>query len=63
MKLHYYTLPLLPALIAGQSAPQFEVVVQNNLPVTYTNSSTQVTPPGVLIPRNGWYSPLTDDLY
>jgi hypothetical protein len=46
-------LPLLIAAVTAQSAPQFEVVVEQNLPVVYQASNTEVMPPGVLLPRNG----------
>ena len=45
--------PFLATAVQAQSAPQFEVVVGENLPVTYEASGVEVTPPGVLIPRNG----------
>ena len=47
---------LLAATVQAQSAPQFEVVVQENLPVAYQASDTKVTP-GLLVPRNGSYIP------
>jgi hypothetical protein len=45
-------LPLLITAVASQSAPQFEVSVEQNLPVVYQASNTEVSPPGVLLPRN-----------
>jgi hypothetical protein len=53
MKSPVLTVVLLAATARAQSAPQFEVVVAENLPVTYEASNTEVAPPGVLIPRNG----------
>jgi hypothetical protein len=61
MQYSYLILSLLPALVVSQTAPQFVVQVQNNLPVTYEASNTEVTPPGVLLPRNGsLYTPCED---
>jgi hypothetical protein len=47
---YLFALILLAAQAYTQSAPQFEVVVAENLPVRY--GATQITP-GVLISRNG----------
>ena len=58
MKSHILSLALVAATARAQSAPQFEVVVAENLPVTYEASDTEVTPPGVLLPRNGASLPL-----
>lgn len=44
---------LLAVTVRAQTAPQFEVVAGDNLPVTYEASDTEVSPPGVLLPRNG----------
>lgn len=48
-----FIVPALAALIAAQSAPNFPVVVETNLRVDFLNSSTSVSPPGILLPRDG----------
>ena len=39
-------------LVAAQSAPDFPLMVEENLAVTYTDTDTVVSP-GVLLPRTG----------
>lgn len=48
-----YLAPILAATVSAQSAPEFAVVIAENLPVTYEASNTTVSPPGVLLPRDG----------
>jgi len=44
--------PALAALVAAQSAPNFPVQVSTNLRVDFLNSSTSVSPAGLLLPRD-----------
>ncbi|KIW26473.1 uncharacterized protein PV07_09566 [Cladophialophora immunda] len=44
--------PTLAALVSAQSAPNFPVQVDNNLRVDFLNSSTSVSPAGILLPRD-----------
>ena len=57
-----YLTALLAVTVASQSAPQFEIVVEENLPVLYQASNTEITP-GLLIPRNGKLNFLFDVLF
>jgi hypothetical protein len=49
--------PALAALVGAQSAPGFPITVEENLVVTYSDASTDVSPPGVLLPRAGKRAP------
>ncbi|EXJ59310.1 uncharacterized protein A1O5_12191 [Cladophialophora psammophila CBS 110553] len=42
----------LAAFVTAQSAPNFPVQVDTNLRVDFLNSSTSVSPPGTLLPRD-----------
>jgi len=43
---------LTAGLASAQTAPGFPIVVTNHLPVTYVDTNTTVSPPGVLLPRS-----------
>ncbi|OAP55129.1 hypothetical protein AYL99_10829 [Fonsecaea erecta] len=47
-----FAVPTLAALVSAQSAPNFPVQVNSNLRVDFLNSSTSVSPPGILLPRD-----------
>lgn len=44
---------LLAATAQAQSAPEYDIVVSQNLPLTYEGTDTEVDPPGVLLDAEG----------